>query len=88
VKVHLALGRTDMRKGLDGFATLGGHWPHRCLAMARSAISAANEASLSALPAESLVAVREHSRWIAARMMASGSGTRSAVPMTVETNLM
>ena len=32
--------------------------------MARAAISSANEASLSALPLASLVAVREHSRWI------------------------
>ena len=49
--------------------------------MARAAISSANQASLSALPVASRVAVREHSRWIAARMMTSGSGTRSAVPM-------
>jgi hypothetical protein len=56
--------------------------------MARPAISPANEASLSALPAASLVAVREHIRWMAARTMASGSGTRSAVPMIVETKLM
>ena len=56
--------------------------------MARAAISSANDASLSALPLASLVAVREHSRWIAARMMTSGSGTRSAVPMIVETKLM
>jgi hypothetical protein len=59
-----------------------------CSAIGRAAISPANEASLSALPAASCVAVREHSRWIAARMMASGSGTRSAVPMIVETKLM
>ena len=56
--------------------------------MARAAISSANQASLSALPVASRVAVREHSRWIAARMMTSGSGTRSAVPMIVETKLM
>jgi hypothetical protein len=33
-------------------------------------------------------AVREHRRWIAARIMTSGSRTRSAVPMIVETKLM
>jgi hypothetical protein len=47
-----------------------------------------NEASLSALPLASLVAVREHSRWTAARTTRSGSGTRSAVPMILETTLM
>ena len=56
--------------------------------MARAAISPANAASLSALPLASRVAVREHSRWIAARMIRSGSGTRSAVPMMLETKLM
>src|SRR5439155_17024832 len=56
--------------------------------MARAVISSANQASLSALPLASLVAVREHNRWTAARMMASGNGTRSAVPIMVETKLM
>jgi hypothetical protein len=56
--------------------------------MARAAISSAKAASLSALPPASRVAVREQSWWIAARMMASGSGTRSAVPMIDETKLM
>ena len=56
--------------------------------MARAAISSANAASLSVLPVASRVAVREQSRWIAARMTTSGSGTRSAVPMMVETKLM
>ena len=32
-------------------------------------------------------AVREHSRWIAARITMSGSGTRSAVPIIEETKL-
>ena len=56
--------------------------------MARAAISSANSASLSASPWASRVAVREHSRWIAARMTTSGSGTRSAVPIMLETKLM
>ena len=56
--------------------------------MARAAISPANEESLSALPLASLVAVREHNRWTAARTTRSGSGTRSAVPMILETTLM
>ena len=56
--------------------------------MARAAMSSAKEASLSALPLASRVAVREHSRWIAARITMSGSGTRSAVPMIEETKLM
>ena len=56
--------------------------------MARAAISSANAASLSALPIASRVAVREHSRWIAARMTTSGSGTRSAVTIMLETTLM
>jgi len=56
--------------------------------MARAAISSAKKASLSALPLASRVAVREHSRWIAARMMRSGSGTRSAVPIVQDTKLM
>ena len=34
------------------------------------------------------VAVREQSWWIAARMTTSGSGTRSAAAMIVETKLM
>ena len=56
--------------------------------MARAAMAPANAASLSALALASRVAVREHSRWIAARMMTSGSGTRSAVPIILETKLM
>jgi hypothetical protein len=34
------------------------------------------------------MAVRKQSWWMAARIMASGSGTRSAVPMIVERKLM
>jgi hypothetical protein len=56
--------------------------------MARATISSASQASLSAFPVASLVAVREQSWWMAARIMASGSGTRSAVPMIMETKLM
>src|SRR3954453_15903859 len=55
--------------------------------MWRAAISSAKEASLSALPLASLVAVREHSRWIAARITMSGSGTRSTAPIIEETKL-
>ena len=57
-------------------------------AIIRAAISSANQASLSEFPVASRVAVREHSPWIAARMMTSGSGTRSAVPMMVEAKFM
>src|ERR1700689_4984495 len=56
--------------------------------MARAAISSANAASLSASPWASRVAVREHSRWIAVRMMTSGSGTFSAATIMLETKLM
>ena len=56
--------------------------------MARAAISSANEASLSASALASRVAVREHSRWMAARTTTSGNGTRSAVPMILDTKLM
>jgi hypothetical protein len=55
--------------------------------MVRAAISSANAASVAALPSAIRAAVREHSRWIAARMMRSGSGTHSAVPMIRETKL-
>jgi hypothetical protein len=56
--------------------------------MARAAIASANQASLSAFPVASRVAVREHSRLIAARTMTSGNGTRSAVPMMVDAKFM
>src|ERR1700741_265610 len=56
--------------------------------MGRWANSATKAASRSALAAASLVAVCEQKRWIAARMIASGNGTRSAVPIRVETKLM
>jgi hypothetical protein len=45
-------------------------------------------ASLSASPPASRVAVREHNRWTAARIKRSGSGTRSALPMILDTKLM
>jgi hypothetical protein len=57
-------------------------------ALARAAIASANQASLSAFPVASRVAVREHSRLIAARTMTSGNGTRSAVPMMVDAKFM
>ena len=64
-------------------------WPRRCTRRWRARPSRRRtSASLSASPLASRAAVREHSRWIAARMMTSGSGTRSAVPMMVETKLM
>ena len=56
--------------------------------MARAAISSASQASLSAFPVASRAAVREQSWRMAARMMTSGNGTRSAAPMIVETKLM
>src|SRR5436190_6272092 len=60
--------------------------------MARAAISSAKAASFLAplleSPSASRAAVREHKRLIAARMIASGSGTRSAVPIMVATKFM
>jgi hypothetical protein len=50
-------------------------------------MSSANAASFAASALASRVAVREHSRWIAARITMSGSGTRSAVPIIEETKL-
>ena len=59
-----------------------GRWPRRYVRRWRAPPSRRRTtASLSASPLASRVAVREHSRWIAARMTRSGSGTRSAVPM-------
>src|ERR1700750_2768245 len=56
--------------------------------MSRSAISRAKAAPRSLLPLARRMAVREHSRWIAARMITSGSGTRSAVSMMADMKLM
>ena len=46
------------------------------------------EKTILALPLANRVAVREHNRWTAARITRSGSGTRSAVPMILDTKLM
>ncbi|MGY4346217.1 hypothetical protein ACVWXM_002684 [Bradyrhizobium sp. GM7.3] len=57
-------------------------------AIGRSIIRPAKAASSAPPSADRRVTVREHRRWIAARITTSGNGTRSAVPMIADTTLM